>query len=242
MWQQPERSGCCSAPKWAAHCIRQQSINWHGVTLCADRERNAGDCLLRREVQWLHIWKKDHCVQRPQATGSNPEQATSLCPQEIKRDEDPPAEIWPGGQVWERKQNVSGGHAFQGVPYLVQTRFASKNIHWPICFKIYNHSVSPNSKKYSQHELKTRSSALTKCIHTWQLLLYIVSMQYIQHKWIVLFARFNWFLNLGISSTIHLLAASGWKKCRARPISSENEVPFLGIVYSKTIIRLSVGD
>ena len=40
---------------------------------------------------------------------------------------------------------------------------------WPICFKIYNHSahsVSPESKKCSKHELKTRSSAWTKCRHT----------------------------------------------------------------------------
>ena len=36
-------------------------------------------------------------------------------------------------------------------------------------------------------------------------------------------ARFDWFLNLGISSTIHLLATSGGKKWRARPISSENK-------------------
>ena len=32
-----------------------------------------------------------------------------------------------------------------------------------------------------------------------------ISSQYIQHKWIVLFARFDWFLNLGISSAIHLV-------------------------------------
>ena len=38
--------------------------------------------------------------------------------------------------------------------------------------------------------------------------------QYIQHKWIVLFARFDWFLNLGISSAIHVLAASGGKMAR----------------------------
>ena len=27
-----------------------------------------------------------------------------------------------------------------------------------VCFKIYNHFVSPESKKYSKHEIKTRSS------------------------------------------------------------------------------------
>ena len=32
---------------------------------------------------------------------------------------------------------------------------------------------------------------------------------YIRHKWIALYARFDWFLDLRISSAIHLLAASG---------------------------------
>ena len=36
----------------------------------------------------------------------------------------------------------------------------------------------------------------------------IYGYYYIQHRWIVLFARFDWFLNLGMSSDIHLLAAS----------------------------------
>ena len=40
----------------------------------------------------------------------------------------------------------------------------------------------------------------------------------------MLFARFDWFLNLGISSAIHLLATSRGKKCRVKPISSENKV------------------
>ena len=38
------------------------------------------------------------------------------------------------------------------------------------------------------------------------------ALVYIQHKWIVLFTWFDWFLNLGISSAIHLLVASGQKK------------------------------
>ena len=54
----------------------------------------------------------------------------------------------------------------------------------------------------------------------------------------MLFARFDWFLNLGISSTIHLLAASGWKKCRARPISSENEVTFWELLLSYILKQL----
>ena len=54
----------------------------------------------------------------------------------------------------------------------------------------------------------------------------------------MLFARFDWFLNLGISSTILLLAASGWKKCRARPISSENEVTFSGIAIKLVLYIL----
>ena len=40
---------------------------------------------------------------------------------------------------------------------------------------------------------------------------------YIQHQWIVLFARFDWFLYLGISSTIHLLAVSGEKSGARTP-------------------------
>ena len=80
------------------------------------------------------------------------------------------------------RRKVTRANSFLSATILlnvVTDLIPSKNIHWPICFKIYNHSVSPNSKKYSQHELKTRSSALKKCIHAWQLLLlYTVSMQY----------------------------------------------------------------
>ena len=41
---------------------------------------------------------------------------------------------------------------------------------------------------------------------------------------IVLFERFDWFLNLRIASAIHLLAACRGKKWRANPILSENKV------------------
>ena len=92
------------------------------------------------------------------------------------------SEMWMiSAEIWLQFCFVLSNHLFLRICYNTLgciDRFASKNIHWPICVKIYNHSVSPNSKKYSQHELKRQSSALTKCIHTWQLLLYTVSMQY----------------------------------------------------------------
>ena len=47
---------------------------------------------------------------------------------------------------------------------------------------------------------------------------------WVQHKWIALFARCDWFLILGISSDLHLLATSRERKWRAKPILSENKV------------------
>ena len=82
------------------------------------------------------------------------------------------SEMWMiSAEIWLQFYFVLSNHLFLRIcnstrpkvtranSFLSATIFASKNIHWPICFKIYNHSVSPNSKKYSQHELKTRSSA-----------------------------------------------------------------------------------
>ena len=62
--------------------------------------------------------------------------------------------------------------------------------------------------------------------------------QYIQHKWIVLFARFDWFLNLGISSTIHLLAASGRKKMARETHFIRKYSNYLGIAINLVLYIL----
>ena len=69
---------------------------------------------------------------------------------------------------------------------------------------------------------------------------------YIQHR-IVLFARFDWFLNLGISSDIHLLAASGGKNYSRAPFYQKikhlfGSCYYTCVVYTKIIIRLGVGE
>ena len=54
----------------------------------------------------------------------------------------------------------------------------------------------------------------------------------------MLFARFDWFLNLGISSTIHLLAASGWKKMSRETHFIRKWSNFLGIAIKLVLYIL----
>ena len=74
-----------------------------------------------------------------------------------------------------------------------------------------------------------------------------ISSQYIPHQWRVLFARSDWLTRRWLASTIHLRATGGRDFQLFRPLVT-HKITFWSanysacVVYTKTIIHLSVGE